>query len=47
MPHAAVCERDLFVSATYPPIESWGEQYRQNGFQNMRVVGDTELIWNR
>jgi hypothetical protein len=28
------------------PTESWGDS-SQNGFQNVRIVGDTELIWNR
>jgi hypothetical protein len=28
------------------PTESWGNS-SQNGLQNMRVIGDTELIWNR
>jgi hypothetical protein len=28
------------------PTESWGDR-SQDGLQNMRVVGDTELIWNR
>ena len=28
------------------PTESWGDS-SQNGLQNVRIVGDTELIWNR
>ena len=28
------------------PTESWGDS-SQNGLQNVCVVGDTELIWNR
>ena len=42
VPHAAVCKRVLFDLS---PTESWGDS-SQNGFQNVRIVGDTELIWN-
>jgi hypothetical protein len=36
----------IYSSRRLSPTESWGDR-SQNGFQNVRIVGDTELIWNR